>query len=241
MVSDEELPGARPKDPPIIYCVYRPTTVMAEGKADATSDGTKLPLILALHGGTGTARQFTSFLMAAAEANGAILVGAQGFREVVGAQGYWWKGDTEEEGMLDRLLDHVQKTLPVDPARLYVIGVADGAELGIKWATEKDRGVKGVIAVNFLWKPPSTAKAPKEMKFCLIASRDAKEKMTSLAEQAEKSAKLLSSAKYPVVLRIVPGASRTFFHGWEKEVGNALRWFDDKLDWPKELEGKEEK
>lgn len=226
-VADMELPGARPKDPAIVYAVYRATTAKADEKA---------PLILALHGGRGTAHQFASFLMAAAEAHGAVLVAAQGFREIVGADGYWWKGDGEEEAMLDRLLDHVKKTLQVDPARLAVIGLADGAELGLKWAVEKDRGVKGVIAVNFLWKPPGGAKAPKELKFCLIASRDAKEKLVSLAEQAEKAGKLLSGARYPVVLRIMPGESRSFFHGWEKEFQKAFAWFDGKLDWPKELE-----
>jgi len=230
VVSDEELPGARPKDPPIVYAVYRATTA----KADA-----KLPLILALHGGTGTAHQFTTFLMPAAEARGALLVGAQGFREVVGADGYWWKGDAEEQAMLDRLVEHVRKTLPVDPEQLTVIGVADGAELGIKWALEQERGVKGVIAVNFLWKAPRAAKA-KGTKLCLIASQDAKEKLASLAEEAEKASKLLA-ARYPVVLRIVPGSSRSFFHGWEKEVGKAFAWFDGKLDWPKELEEKDAK
>jgi len=138
--------------------------------------------------------------------------------------------------MLDRLVEHVKKTYPVDGERFSVIGLFDGAELGIRWALEKDRGVKGVIAVNFLWKPPGTPKAPKTTKFCLIASKDAKDKMANLAEQAEKARKALEGARYPTVLRIVPGESRSFFHGWEKEVGNALSWFDGKLDWPKEIE-----
>ncbi|MFI5403389.1 MAG: hypothetical protein ACHQ1G_10660, partial [Planctomycetota bacterium] len=108
-------------------------------------------------------------------------------------------------------------------------------EVGIKWAVEKDRGVRGVIAVNFLWKPPAAAKAPKQMKFCFITSKDAKEKLASLAEQAGKAEKAISAAGYPVVLRIVPGESRSFFHGWENEVAKAFSWFDGKLDWPKEL------
>jgi predicted esterase len=228
---DHELPAAGKKDPPIVYATYRATSAKGE----------KLPLILALHAGTKDARQFASFLMPAAEAQGALLVAAQGFREVVGADGYWWKGDAEEQAMLDRLVDHVRKTYPVDEARFAVIGLFDGAELGIKWALEKDRGVKGVIAVNFLWKPPGVPKAPKTTKFCLIASKDAKDKMASLAEQAEKARKALEGAKYPAVLRIVPGESRSFFHGWEKEVAKAISWFDGKLDWPKEIEQEREK
>jgi pimeloyl-ACP methyl ester carboxylesterase len=221
-----ELPPAGKKDPPVVYAVYRATTAKGDGP---------FPLILALHAGTKDARQFASFLMPAAEGQGAILVAAQGFREVVGADGFWWKGDVGEQAMLDRLLDHVRKTLPVEPKGLTVVGLFDGAELGIKWALEKDRGVRGVIAVNFLWKPPEAPKAPKGMKFCLIASRDAKDKLASLSEQAEKAGKALAAAGYPVVLRIVPGASRSFSDGWEKEFRNAFQWFDGKLDWPKQL------
>jgi hypothetical protein len=231
-VVDHELPAVGKKDPAIVYATYLATSA----KSDA-----KLPLILALHAGTKDARQFASFLMPAAEAQGALLVSAQGFREVVGANGYWWKGDAEEQAMLDRLVDHVRKTYPVDEARFSVIGLFDGAELGIKWAIEKDRGVKGVIAVNFLWKPPGKPKAPKTTKFCLIASRDAKDRMASLADQAEKARKALAGAQYPAVLRVVPGESRSFFHGWEKEVAKALSWFDGKLDWPKEIEGEQGK
>jgi len=231
VVVDHELPPAGKKDQPIVYATYRATSAKAD---------TKLPLILAIHAGTKNARQFASFLMPAAEAQGALLVSAQGFREVVGADGYWWKGDAEEQALLDRLLEHVKKTLPVDEARISVIGLADGAELAIKWAIEKDRGIKGVIAVNCLWKPPGSPKAPKTLKFCLIASKDRKEKMVSIVEQLQKAQDLLNKAHYRTVLRIGAGEG-TFFHGWEKEVGKALAWFDEKLDWPKEIEEEEEK
>jgi pimeloyl-ACP methyl ester carboxylesterase len=227
VVADLELPSAGKKDPLIVYSVYRATSAKGDGP---------FPLIFALHAGTKTSNQFARFLMPAAEAQGAVLVAAQGFREIVGADGFWWKGDAEEQAMLDRLLAHVRTTLPVDPKKLTVVGLADGAELGIKWAVEKDRGVHGVIALNFLWKPPSAAKAPKELKFCLIASKDAKEKLSNLAQEAEKAKKAFAGAQYPVVLRVVPGASRTFFDGWEDEFRKAFRWFDGSLDWPKELE-----
>lgn len=230
-VKEHELPPAGTKDPPIVYATYRATSA----KADA-----KLPLILALHAGTKDARQFAAFLRPAAEAHGALLVSAQGFREVAGAEGYWWKNDAEEQAMLDRLVAHVKKTYQVDEARLAVIGLADGAELAIKWAVEKDRGVAGVIAVNCLWRPPGAAKAPKKTKFCLIASKDRKEKTVSLAEQAEKARKALAGAKYPTVLRLGPGDG-TFFHGWDREVAKALSWFDGKIDWPKEIKAEQQK
>jgi predicted peptidase len=232
VVEDHDFPAASPKDPPIVYATYLPTSAKTDEK---------LPMILAIHGGRGDARQFVGFLRCLAEAQGALLVGAQGFREVVGADGYWWKGDDEELVRLSRLVDHVTATMPVDPTRISVIGLADGAELGIKWAVEKDRGLKGVIAVNFLWRPPGPPKAAKTLKFCLFASKDAKEKLVSLADEAAKAEKAMSRAKYPVVLRVMPGDSRSFFDGWDRELGRALKWFDGKIDLPKELAAAEEK
>jgi len=225
-VVEDELPPAKKGGEPVVYATYLATSVKADAKPG---------LMLALHGGRGTARQFAGFLAPAAEAEGALLVCAQGFEEIVGADGYWWKGDSKEMAALDRLVEHVRATYEVDPARFTVIGLADGAELAIKWAVEKDRGVTGVIAVNFLWKRPGAPVAPKTLKFCLIASRDAKEKLVSLAEEAEKTKEALERAKYQVVLRIVPGSSRSFFHGWEKEFRSACAWFEGRLDWPKEL------
>ena len=62
-------------------------------------------------------------------------------------------------------------------------------------------------------------------------------KVVSLAEAAQKAKKMIAGAKYPVVLRIVPGNSPSFFNGWENEFSKAFQWFDGKLDWPKEIDG----
>jgi len=216
VVTDGELSG--PGGKKFAYAIYKARSA----KADA-----KLPVILALHGGGDTARRFAGFLYSAAELQGGILVCPQGLRPVKGTEGFWWKGDAEEEAMLDALLAHVREKLPVDRSKLTVMGLADGAEFAIRWAVEKDRGVKGVIALNFLWKPPGPPKAPKDLKFCLIACKDAMEEKKSLAEHAEKAAKAIEGAGFPVLLRIVPGKSRSFFHGWENDFAKALSWFDE--------------
>jgi len=225
-VVEDELPPAKKRGDPLVFAVYLPTGYDSKKPA---------PLILAIHAGRGTARQFTGFLRPLAEAQHAVLVSPQGFREVIGADGYWWKGDKAEMAALTRLLEHMKKKYSVDEKRVTLVGLADGAELGFRWAFSKGRrGLQGIIALNFLWKMKSV-RAPKGSKVCLIASRDAKEKAASLKAEAEKASKALTRAKCASVLRVVPGSSRSFFSGWEKEFRFAYEWFNGKRDWPKEL------
>jgi predicted peptidase len=214
------------KGDPLVYAVYAARSY--KGKKP-------VPLVIAIHGGRGNARHFATFLKPLAESQGAILVCPQGFEEIAGADGYWWQGNRTEMAALDRLLAHARKRFKVDPERITLVGLADGAELGMRWALGKDRGLQGVIALNFLWKLKGTLKAPKELKLVFFASRDAKEKTASLKKHAEKATKVVRNAKYPVVLRIMPSSSKSFFHRWDEEFRKAYEWFDGKRDWPKEL------
>jgi len=225
-VIEKELAPRRKGGDPFVYAVYLATSYDARKPA---------PLILAIHAGRGTARRFASFLMPLAEAQGAVLVCPQGIEEIIGAEGYWWKGSKIEMAAVDRLLVVVRKRYKLDPKRFTLVGLADGAELGMRWAFAKDRGLRGLIALNFLWKSKIALHAPKSLKVCLIACRKAKEKNILLKDQAQKARKALERSKYPVVLRIMPGASRSFFYGWEKTFRKAYAWFDSKLDWPAEL------
>ncbi|MHC4548302.1 MAG: hypothetical protein ACYTEZ_05940 [Planctomycetota bacterium] len=225
-VTEDELPPLKKKDDPLVFAVYLPTAY--DGKQE-------VPLILALHGGRGTARHFAGFLRPLAEAQGALLACPQGFEEVVGAEGYWWKGSKTEMAALDRLVAHLRQRYRIDAKRISLVGLADGAELGLRWALGKDRGLSGLVALNFLFKLKGSLRPAKQLKICLIACRDAKEKRASLKEHAAKAHQALVRAKAPVVLRVVPSSSRSFFHGWEKEFRKAYQWFNGQRDWPKEL------
>jgi len=223
---EDELPAIRKKrGDPLVYAIYAPTKWDPEKPA---------PLILAIHAGTGNAKQFTGFLRSLGEAQGALVVGPQGFREVVGADGYWWKGDSKEMATFDRLLKHVKKNYKIDLQRVTMVALADGAEIGLKWAMAKDRGLQGIILLNFLWKKPPL-RAKKELKTVLFACAKAKEKSAFLAKHAAQAEGAFKKQKRPVVLRIMPGKSRSFFYGWDKEFRKAYQWFEGELDWPKEL------
>jgi predicted esterase len=225
-VVENELPPLKKRGDPLVFATYVPRTLEAKQPA---------PLVIAVHGGRGSARQFVGFLRPLAESRKAIVIGPQGFEEIVGADGFWWRNSKTELAALDRLLAHALENHSIDPGRITLVGLADGAELGMRWAISKDRGLSGVIALNFLWKLRGTAKAKKELKLCLIASKEAKEKLKSLEDEALKAKKFLERQKYPVVLRLVPGSSRSFFHRWETEFAKAYDWFEGKRDWPAEI------
>jgi hypothetical protein len=225
-VVEDELPPLKKRDDPFVFATY----------AARSYTGKKpVPLVFAIHAGRGSARQFATFLRPLAESIGGIVLCPQGFEEVVGADGYWWKGNKAEMIALDRLFEHAKAKLMIDSKRITLVGLADGAELGLRWAFSKDRDLQGVVALNFLWKFKGRPKTKKPVKVVLFACEDAKEKLESLKAHAVKARKALVAAKLPVVLRIKPGNSRSFFHGWDSEFRKAYDWFEGKRDWPREL------
>ncbi|MFQ5844604.1 MAG: hypothetical protein ACE5JG_06395, partial [Planctomycetota bacterium] len=81
----------------------------------------------------------------------------------------------------------------------------------------------------------------KTLKIVLAASRDAREKKAELRVHAQHAYQRLRQKRYPLVLRIYPGSSRSFFHGWQNEFRTAYEWFDGVRDWPAELAAAEER
>lgn len=221
-----ELPPERKNGETLFYAIYVPR---AYDKAKPA------PLILALHGGRGTGEQLARFLAPLGEARGAIIACPQGFEEIIGADGFWWRNDAAEMAALDRFVAHVKKGYSIDPDQVSAFGLADGGELVASWAFSKDRGLKGVLLLNCLWLHENPLKE-KALKVCLFACKEAQEKTAKLKDHAEKGAASLERQKVPVVLRLFPGASRSFFHGWEDEFRKAFDWFSGKYDWPRELE-----
>lgn len=223
----DELPPPQKGKPPLAYALYLPKSL------DATKPA---PLILAVHGGNGTAEKFARFLGPLAEARKAIVACPQAFEELVGGDGFWWRNDGEEMAALDRLVAHVKKSRSVDADQVSALGLADGGELLAAYAFSKDRGLKGVLLLNCLWLYEKPFRAEKTLRVCVIASREAEEKTSKLRDHAEKAHLALTKQKVAVVTRIVPGSSRTFFHGWEEEFRKAFDWFSGTFDWPRQID-----
>ena len=79
------------------------------------------PLVMALHGGSGTGRQFLWSWLRDARSRGAILVAP------TSVQGTWALTGTDvDTPNLVRILDFVRSEWTVDPARLLLTGMSDG-------------------------------------------------------------------------------------------------------------------
>jgi polyhydroxybutyrate depolymerase len=107
-------------------------------------DARPRPLVIALHGGGGTPAsvdRLTGFY-ALADREGFVLAVPRG----VG--GHWNDGrpdapfrarigDVDDVGFIDALIDHVASGGPIDPGRVYVTGMSNGASMAGRQAVER--------------------------------------------------------------------------------------------------------
>lgn len=122
------------------YRLYVPTSV---------GRGRRSPLLVALHGGLGSAAQFeaNSGFDGLAEANGFAVVYPDGIGSRPDGSGpQTWNGgyccgpaarqNVDDVEFVRRLLDTVQGEVPVDPARIYAAGHSNGAIMAYRLACE---------------------------------------------------------------------------------------------------------
>ena len=115
----------------------------------ALPTSTRVPLLVALHGGLGSSTQFStnSGFDGLAEANGFVVVypdGVGGLANGTGPQ--TWNGGyccgaatrlgVDDVGFVEQLLDLLARDLPVDPARIFAAGHSNGAILAYRLACE---------------------------------------------------------------------------------------------------------
>lgn len=104
---------------------------------------TPLPLVVGLHGGTGTAQQFqrSSGMNVHAEALGSIAVYPNG----TGALQTWNAGHCcgsslrqtiDDVGFIRAVVTELQANLAIDPARIYATGMSNGGMMAYRLAAE---------------------------------------------------------------------------------------------------------
>jgi polyhydroxybutyrate depolymerase len=98
------------------------------------------PLVLVLHGGGGagpSTERMTGF-SDLADRRGFIAVYPNGVdRRWNDARGEVARQDVDDVGFLTALVEHVRRTLPIDPRRIYAAGISNGAMMSYRLACER--------------------------------------------------------------------------------------------------------
>lgn len=122
--------------------------------------GGALPVMLALHGGGGNARQFSeeSVLAAVADRERFIAVFPDGAGPVRGRFLTWNAGpdccgwardhDTDDAGFLAAVIDDLAGRVAIDRTRVYVTGHSNGAMMAYRLAAERAALVAAIVPVS---------------------------------------------------------------------------------------------
>lgn len=135
--------------PRLDRAAYTRETIVHEGRErsyyvhlpPAARDGKRVPLLILLHGGGGGAAQaLTDYpLLPIADREGFALVAPNGTGPFSGEMlrtwkvgfgyGYAQRNRVDDNGFIRALVTHLRQTLPIDPSRVYLTGLSNGAIL----------------------------------------------------------------------------------------------------------------
>jgi len=131
--------------------------------------GTKMPLVVALHGGLGSGDQFAdnSQFEKTAQSEGFIVVFPDGTGRTWNAGnccGGSARDDVDDVGFLAALIDQLQATLPVDPERVFMTGHSNGAMMTFRFACERaDQVAAAAPVAGSLEIPDCSPSAPVDL------------------------------------------------------------------------------
>jgi len=129
------------------YRLYVPTSL---------KPGTKVPLVVGLHGGLGSGDNFAqvSGFEDVAQSEGFIVVFPDG---VKGGMGSTWnaggccgqaqRANVDDVGFLAALIDMLEQQEPIDPARVFMTGHSNGAMMSFRFGCERPELVKAIAPV----------------------------------------------------------------------------------------------
>ncbi len=114
------------------------------------ADGTPLPLLIALHGGGGTATQFMRY------SGFNDLAESQGFMVVYpdGIERQWHDGreivnpNIDDVGFVHTLTAHLQLNYPIDTSHIFATGISNGGFMTITLACERPELFAGVAVIT---------------------------------------------------------------------------------------------
>lgn len=131
-------------------------------------DASRLPLVLVLHGGMGTARgiQRVSGMNAAADREGFIAAYPQGSSWGGRGRGTWNAGgccgyamhqQVDDVAFLRAVIDDIERRDRTDPARVYVTGISNGGMMAYRMACEAAERISAIAPIAGAMHAPSCA------------------------------------------------------------------------------------
>jgi phospholipase/carboxylesterase len=183
------------------------------------------PLVVALHGGSGHGADFLWTWLREARSRGLLLLAPT-------SQGPTWslEGADVDAGPLDAMIDFVSRRWPVDPARILVTGLSDGATYGLLYGLRASAPCSAIAPVSGVLHPQNFANGNMQR---------ARGRRVFLAHGrldwlfpvglARAAAEELERAGAELVYREVDDLSHTYPREINDEI---LRWFDPALALP---------
>jgi phospholipase/carboxylesterase len=177
----------------------------------------KLPLILALHGGFGHGRDFIWTWIREAR-NRRLVIAAPS------SMGHTWSitgGDVDAD-LLDRVLKHAMDRWPIDPGRILLTGISDGATYALIQAMKSNAPFNAYAPVAGVLAPFDLRSVNGRRVFWVHGALD----WMFPCERAKTGARMLAMAGADVTLHVIPD----LYHAYPGEQNDAiLNWFDPGL------------
>jgi polyhydroxybutyrate depolymerase len=146
----------------------------------AAASGTKVPLLIALHGYTGTARAFQAGTLFDEEAD--RLGFAVAYPNATGKPQEWnaggpfeaWTGGADDVLFISSLIDDLARRYPIDTGRVCVAGHSNGAYMAYRLARELPSKIAAIapVAGSLLGAPYAEPKARAELAILHIHALD---------------------------------------------------------------------
>lgn len=211
----EEFKALAAKSEPLVW-------VPAGASAEAP-----VPLVIALHGTGGDARDMMRAWRGACERAGCALIAMDAVRPGPGGRGYSWTYRDEAEWLILRTLDDAIAELPVDAERVVLAGFSQGANVAMPFGLEHAGRFCAVAAcaghyeaqiVDLEGVDPEAGGAPRY--YFLIGARD------EWAGTFRRASVEFSAAGVETELEVVPDMGHAMPRGTagEKRLERVLRW-----------------
>ena len=119
---------------------------------DSYTGSTPVSLVIALHGGVGSARNIEeqSGLTALSDQEGFLLCSPNGYKRTWnggGCCGKAQKKDIDDVGFISALIDHLVSNYNIDPKRVYLTGMSNGAFMCYRAACEIPHKIAAIAPV----------------------------------------------------------------------------------------------